>query len=386
MKKKKIGLACFLAIAVLCTTVFAQRKYVGWSYGYLPDYANFSVSKVNFKCYTYLAWFAVNGNGSGTINGISDATAQTFTNTCHQNNCKAIICVGGAGAGQPNFQPATTTSVMPTFVKNLVAYMSRNGFDGIDIDWEDGINGQFVPFMKALSTALSAITPKPVLTVATAQYLASQHGPAAAYVDQFNLMSYYNDVNSMAGQVASFTSQGIPKSKLGIGYGYDTDNEVDGPNECGNGADGNPTDINAKCLWAINNGCGGVMVWEVDRAPKKCDSVTAFYVNKTVTSVVDGPFASMRHAPKAVFSIVNNAASGINELHYSVLSEEAVNLEIFNMNGALVQRIARGMQHPGIDYSISVGKNNANVSAKPGVYVLKVATPTNNMAGTVVVK
>ncbi len=388
MKKLQI---LFLAFLVLSSSAFAQRKFAGWSYGYLPNYANFSVSRVNWKCYTILAWFSVNGNSSGAVTGMSDADAKNFTTACHTNKTTAIICVGGGGAGG-NFQAATQSNVMGTFVHNLVDFMKRNSFDGIDIDWEDGINGQFVPFMKALNDTLVKITPKPIVSIATAQYLSASHAPAAAYVDQFNLMSYYDLLNSssapISGQVASLTSKGVPKTKIGVGYGYDTDQEVDGPNECGNGPDGNPGDINGKTLYAIDNGCGGVMIWEIDRAPAKCDSVTAFYCKKQapISPVLSMPMTASRKAQRTMLSILTNGTTGAKEIRFSVPSAEAVNLELFNLNGALVRTIAKGMREPGVNYSISLGKNNSNVSVIPGTYVLKFATPLSSEAATVVVK
>jgi hypothetical protein len=379
-----------LAFVLFSTTAFAQRKYVGWSYGYLPNYANFSVSKVNWKCYTILAWFSINGNGSGTVTGMTDAAAKTFTTTCHQNNTKAIICVGGAGAGGA-FQSATQTSVMPTFVHNIVDFMKRNSFDGVDIDWEDGINGQFVPFMKMLNDTVIKTTPKPLVTIATAQYLAASHAPAAPYVDQLNLMSYYDLLNSssapISGQVASLTSRGVPKSKIGVGYGYDTDNEVDGPNECGNGPDGNPGDINGKILYAIDNACGGIMIWEIDRAPAKCDSVTAYYCIKNAPiPVLSLPMATMPHGQRVMFAIVNNGVTGESEIRYSVPSAEVVNLELFNMKGAVVQILANGKTDPGRNYVIPLGKNDAGISITPGAYVVKMTTPASTEAGMVFVK
>jgi hypothetical protein len=275
---------------------------------------------------------------------------------------------------------------MGTFVHNLVDFMKRNSFDGIDIDWEDGINGQFVPFMKALNDTIIKITPKPLVTIATAQYLSASHAPAVAYVDQFNLMSYYDLLNSssapISGQVASLTSKGVPKSKIGVGYGYDTDNEVDGPNECGNGPDGNPGDINAKILYSIDNACGGIMIWEIDRAPAKCDSVTAFYCKKNAPNpVFSMPLAAAHRGQRVTFSIANLGATGATEIRYSVPSTQVVNMELFNMKGALVQNIASGIREPG-RYTISLARN----SLGSGSYIVKMATPASTESGMVVVK
>jgi GH18 family chitinase len=383
---------CFLVFVLLCSTGFAQRKYVGWSAGYLPNYANFSVSKINWKCYTHVFWFSINPNSSGVVGGLSATTAKSFTTACHQNNTKAIICVGGAGAAS-GFETATANStILNTFVNSMVTFMQQNSFDGIDIDWEDDGHGitasRYLALFQGLNTALLKITPKPLLTAAVADYYSTQSAPVYPYCDQMNIMSYYDNVNSSPQEVSAFTGKGVPKSKLGIGYGYDTDQEVDGPNESGNGPNGNPTDINAKCLYSVNNACGGIMIWEIDRAPAVCDSVTAYWVNKNpTTAALPMPMMSgMQDGQHALFAIVNSGATGTAEIRYSLPMAETVNLELFNMNGALVQNLARGMQEPGKDYVISLGKNVAGASVRPGAYVVKFATPRSTQAGTVVVK
>jgi Glycosyl hydrolases family 18 len=382
---KKV-LVLFFALVLLCSTSFAQRKYVGWSMGYLPGYANFSVSKINWKCYTIITWFANSLSSSGTVSGMSASQAQALTTACHQNNTKAVICFGGAGAGGM-FTSATGSGVVATSIANMVSYMQTNKFDGIDIDWEDGINQtQYAALVQGLSTALAKISPKPLLTIATADYFSQNTAPLAAYADQLNIMSYYDGATSIPSEVGAFTSKGVPKGKLGIGYGYDTDNEVDGPNEAGNGANGNPNDINAKCDSTANHGYGGLMVWEIDRAPAICDSVTASWVNKNATSTIPSnqPVAHLSH--RAVFAIVNNAATGVEEIRYSVPSAEAVSFELFNMNGVKVQSLAAAMCEPGIRYTIAIGKKDAGIFVAQGTYVAKMATPTGTEAGTVVVK
>lgn len=387
MKKFQI---LVLAFVLLCSTAFAQRKYVGWSAGYLPNYANFPISKINWKCYTHVFWFSINANSSGVVSGLDATTAKNFTSACHQNNAKAIICIGGAGAAN-KFETATANStILNTFVNSMVSFMQSNGFDGIDIDWEDDGNSitasRYLALFQGLNTALLKITPKPLLTAAVADYYSTQSAPVYPYVDQMNIMSYYDLVGSSPQEVAAFTNKGVPKSKLGIGYGYDTDNEVDGPNEAGNGPNGNPADINAKCLYSINNGCGGIMIWEIDRAPALCDSVTAYYVNKNTTPVQPMPLNAMHRWQRVMFAIVNNGSTGVSEIRYSVPSAEAVSLELFNMKGALVQNLANGLREPGITYTIALGKNISGISIKPGAYVVKMAAPGITETGSMVVK
>jgi hypothetical protein len=367
--------------ALLGNTAHAQQKYVGWSAGYLPDYANFPVSSINWKCYTHVMWFSITPNSSGVVGGLNSSTAKSFTAACHQNNTKAIICVGGAGAAS-SFETATANAtILNTFVNSMVTLMQTNSFDGIDIDWEDDGNGitasRYMALFVALNTALTKITPKPLLTAAVADYFSNASAPVYPYCDQMNIMSYYDDVNSSAQEVSAFTNKGVPKSKLGIGYGYDVDQEVDGPNECGNGPNGNPTDINAKCLYSINNGCGGIMIWEIDRAPKVCDSVTAHYVNKIVTGII--PYFADREISENMLTVRRNRCSGISEICYTVPgnSASAIDLTMYDASGALVRTLVHGLGMPGT-HSYILEQNGLNCNS--GIYVFKLRTNSRTAA------
>jgi hypothetical protein len=249
--------------------------------------------------------------------------------------------------------------------------MQANAFDGIDIDWEDGIvQSQYADLFKGLSAEFDKLKPRPVLTVATFMGLANNTAPVAQYIDQVNLMSYYATMTGgdvpIPQQMKAFTDKGVAKSKLGIGYGYDTDGEVDGPNEMGNGSDGNPKDVAAKCQYAIDNGYGGVMIWEIDRAPRACDSVTALFVNKdAVTSV-----ARFSHVGNPEMTLTVEAGN----LRYGLSAPGFVDLGVYDARGTLVRNLARGPQEAGA-HSLVLSQLN------PGAYLIKLATPAGVQSG-----
>jgi Glycosyl hydrolases family 18 len=360
-----------LALVLFCSTAFAQRKYVGWSTGYHTTWGGQAVGSMFFNAYTHIVYF------DGGITMTNQSTGQSFTSTCHANKCKAIKCLGGAGAGG-SFSSSTSSGSLANYVSTVISAMQAQGYDGLDVDWEDGINNaQYLALCQALRNAMNAITPRPLLTVATADYFSGSTIPAAGYFDQINLMSYWTDVNGMAGELNSFTSKGVAKSLLGVGYGYDTDGETDV---------NNPNDVGAKCLYAINNGYGGVMVWEIARACTACNDTTAYYVNKNaVVPVMPMLSGLMQNGQRVLFSVSNGTGIGVSEIRYSVPSSQVVNLSLFNMKGALVQNLANGMQSPG-NYVIPVGRYTSRTRVSPGVYVAKMASPASTESGMVVVK
>jgi hypothetical protein len=109
-------------------------------------------------------------------------------------------------------------------------------------------------------------------------------------------------------------------------------------------------------------------------------------VNKNTTPVQPMPLSAMRRGQRVMFAVVNNGSTGVSEIRYSVPWAEAVNLELFNMKGALVQNLANGLREPGFTYSIALGNNISGISVKPGAYIVKLAAPGSIEAGMVVVK
>jgi hypothetical protein len=190
MKKSPV---LIFALVLLCSTSFAQKKYVGWSTGYHTTWGGQSIANMYFKAYTHICWF------DGGIHGPSTTSeGLDFTSTCHKNNTKAIVCIGGAGAGG-DFTNATTNVNRAAYISSLVTMMQAQGFDGIDMDWEDGINtAQYTALHTELRAALDKITPRPLLTVATAQYLSSYTAPLYQLFDQMNVMSYWVLVGGVA--------------------------------------------------------------------------------------------------------------------------------------------------------------------------------------------
>jgi GH18 family chitinase len=378
-----------VGILACCSLASAQAKYVGWSTGYYTNWTNtnsYPFTKIDWKAYTHVVYFSAspNGNGGNLSNGVSDADAKKFTSLAHQNGSKALICVGGAGSGD-QYNTATSSGNRAAFIQNMVNLMQKDGFDGIDIDWEEKFNNaQYLALFKELRAALDAISPKPLLTVATAEYFAGTTAPAAQYCDQINLMSYWTDVNGMPGQMKSFTDKGVDKTKLGVGYGYDTDGETDV---------NNPKDIGAKCAYALKSGFGGIMIWEIARACAACDDSTAHYVDKTVTGV--RPMDGMRSARMraATLSITTDGVYGAREIRYTVPeiaggnqgSGSPINLSLYDAGGTLVKTMVDGNRKPGAYILPLDGKNGSGSALRPAAYMVKMSTPTGVSAAEAVI-
>ncbi len=242
--------ACFLAILLGTTPVAAGQ----WTTGYYPGYRQTYLppSEIDFTALTHIIHFSLVPNPDGSLdaaaNGITPARSADLLSKAHAAGVKTLICVGGANS-QNGFQGATSAASLPFFISNLVSFVTRQGYDGLDIDWEplDATDSaQFTNFVATLRSALSAALPKGLVTAATASQPALFAGIQNAF-DQINLMTYdlagpwpgwvtwFNSplfdggyrfastgglVPSTDGMVNEFLAAGIASEKLGVGIAF----------------------------------------------------------------------------------------------------------------------------------------------------------------------
>ncbi len=217
----------------------------------------------------------INADGAPGIDSSTyqiDANAAEFTNEAHQAGVKAlvalIICTNQVAAMDNNTSPAN----IDAFVKQLAQFIKSKEYDGIDIDWEEGLAvDRVVNFVTMLRDALPA--PQYAITFAASLKSAKYINSVVDKLDQINLMCYDWSGQDYAGQEINrlgFNSallsgqgmrlgdyanlrsieeevywvsvrRGIPKNKLGIlmpFYGFivkaprkDSDRGVTGPEQ-----------------------------------------------------------------------------------------------------------------------------------------------------------
>ncbi|MFH4966442.1 glycosyl hydrolase family 18 protein [Gaetbulibacter sp. M235] len=153
-KKQKLFL--FIFFIVTLTNISAQ-KVVG---GYLPTYSinNLTNAQLRDKMahLSHLYFFSVTSSYNGqigtakTVNGSATFTyiqndADFFTKLDRVKNVKAwnnlntkvILVVGGELSSYYLHSMIKNTTNEATYAANLVQFCHANGFDGIDVDWED---------------------------------------------------------------------------------------------------------------------------------------------------------------------------------------------------------------------------------------------------------
>lgn len=223
-------------------------------------------TNIDFSTVTHVIHFALvpesNGSLDSSANGLSPSACAALTGAAHRAGRKALVCVGGAST-EPYFLEATTAANLGNFVTNIVKFMSNNGYDGVDLDWEpfnSTDTAQYTNLVNGLRAAFNGFAAHKLLTVAAPAYPEYGDSPTAEYTmlasvqaqfDQINIMTYdlsgpyegwvtwFNSpiydggytfpgnsselVPSINGAVSNFINNGVLPGKLGIGqpfYGY----------------------------------------------------------------------------------------------------------------------------------------------------------------------
>src|SRR5262249_16770970 len=90
-------------------------------------------------------------------NGNGPADAKALSAAAHAHGKKALLMLGGEGAGA-NIASAARAANRAMFVTRLLDALSTLGYDGIDLDWEDSVNlDDLVLLAQALRAAKSDI-------------------------------------------------------------------------------------------------------------------------------------------------------------------------------------------------------------------------------------
>jgi hypothetical protein len=166
---------------------------------------------------------------------------------------KAIIAIGGAG--NDNWGRACSDANRAQFVENLVGFATANRFDGIELDIEDGPWSAQGPPVAAMTTCIETISTAThsaglfVSADVVTNWQGPWYAPSKAYVDQYNLMTYGDNLTTMKADVAATIRQGLPASKLVIGVDVSEHPQPSGG--CGQFA-----------RYASHAGLMGAFVWE----------------------------------------------------------------------------------------------------------------------------
>ena len=338
----------FIALLALCGAAFPQAKQVGWSLGYYCGWdqdGGFKPAQIDWKAFTHIAHFTVFPNNDGSLdvnsNGLSDGNCKAAVAEAHRNGVKIVFSIGGAQA-KDRFKNACAPENIHKFVKNLLDFMRKYGYDGIDTDWEENFDdAKMLALHKELRDSLDLISPKPLLTVAGGGYFASHCVMVHPYIDFLNTMSYDVNIGGMPGELKEFTSRGFPKEKLGVGIGI--------------GGGGSMVDVDSatakkKVQFALDNGMGGIMQWAVQGSARHVQIFKMLEQYRPTGASVIFADGRLKVINDPSLEIGRNTITGRNEARIRVGGARPAFLEagLYDATGALTKALFRGMREPGL--------------------------------------
>jgi chitinase len=198
MKKKILLSFLFLLAAGFAQVSAGSDKpvvlgyYPCWETGIGPD-------KVNYKLYTHLCHAFMRGDNQGNLKWEGTMPSKDLTTRAHKEGVKVLISLGGENTGKEFFNAmGRDPKAVEKFVNNVMEVLVKNGYDGLDVDWEFPENKDdmkhFVQLVALFKQRLKKQVPGGIITMAVPAsdwsgkwYDADGLKPN---VDYFNIMTY----------------------------------------------------------------------------------------------------------------------------------------------------------------------------------------------------
>lgn len=208
--------AFVLAIVALFAINSAVAQSSMWVTAYYPSWAwsnGYTDTEVPWSALTHVVYFSANPSDTYPYFDSTYASyswVPTLVSAAKSHGVKIILCVGGVwGTGATYMDSIAVDSAKTyTFAQNACDFAYRNGFQGIDIDWETNMGNQDAHdrMLRAFHYYLTQWPTQGLLTIAETQAAGSTYGYRAsainAYVDMANMMNY--DLGQ--GQTAGFNA------------------------------------------------------------------------------------------------------------------------------------------------------------------------------------
>jgi chitinase len=253
---------------------------------YLPNYSGSYgdwAGRIDFSKMTHLnlAFAKPDGNNHWDM-GASDDDVHALVEAAHAHGVKVLPSLGGGGGDQAVIARYRDAGNIPNLVAQLGDFVSRFGFDGVDIDIEDG--GQLgANYTRFVDQTTELLRPQgKLVTAAVAQYL--QDGMSddtlhefdfvnvmiyTTYDDSVNELAWYKDTKGMAPTDLTLGAAFFGTDSTGREYGFNEIMDADGSawqrdNTTVNGRNVHYTGVDSmKQLADFSKSYGGIMFWEL---------------------------------------------------------------------------------------------------------------------------
>jgi chitinase len=255
--------------------------------GYLPDYRDLNPEWGN--CLTDIVYFSAQPMPDGSLDTslLSESTLQALLAMKGRYGTRIFISLGGWERSQGFAPMVADPRVRKKFEDNLLAFSLAHALDGVDFDWEFPENAvQYQGYTSLLQEIKTAFQPHGMLISMALSSDADIYRPVYQYADRIHVMSYdhpglHSTYDQAVQDMNNFVAGGFARANLFLGvpfYGRPMDNPDDeftyaelmqqfhpAPDQDEvhgiyfNGID----TIRRKTCYAMNNGFGGIMIWEL---------------------------------------------------------------------------------------------------------------------------
>ena len=190
----------FFTLSMAVSPLAAEESFV---LGYYPAGMRnqLSADKVDFKTLTHLCHAFITPNPDGTLFHRDNFLYPKLIAAAHEAGRKILVSVGGGGGGRAveGFPPvAASAELRRKFIGNLIDFCARNGYDGIDFDWEyprDATQrNNHALLVSELRREIDRRRAGLLITMANSGRIGSDatfdHAVLARQLDWFNVMTY----------------------------------------------------------------------------------------------------------------------------------------------------------------------------------------------------
>jgi GH18 family chitinase len=137
MNLKVVALAFALGCAI--SVQAAADKVIGY-FPYWSQYSQFYPKDIRYNTVTHVHYVSLMPGEDASLNFVDENDATNFKDLVKftkENGVKLVVSVGGAEAEGNLKAIASSEELLPTFVSNVKSWLSANGGDGIELDWQN---------------------------------------------------------------------------------------------------------------------------------------------------------------------------------------------------------------------------------------------------------
>lgn len=260
--------------------------------GYLPEYKLEGWSPDRKTPLTDLIYFGIvpGDDGRANVDAIPASALDKLRKAKAVSGCRVLLCAGGWNRSKGFRAMTASAAARKRFIEEAGAFCRKQGFDGIDFDWEhpEGAEEQ-AAYAALLKETHAAFAPeKRLVTIAIPAWVRL---PKEAYeaVDRVHLMSYDQPfpqatLETLKDDVARLRRDGCPAPKIVAGvpfYGRNKAGDAKTYAELTRSGsakedvvDGyalnGPETLRRKAAFVREEHLAGIMIWEITQdAPQR---------------------------------------------------------------------------------------------------------------------